>query len=238
MKTLIASILGVVLTSVLPAQSNFESYGAMMSGDTLKIWDINISSSCQSKYTASTSIPPDSIIVTEEDTSTSHAYCDCFYDVNLALTGLPAGSYQTVIYRQELKKYQYAKDTLILVASFNTSIAGGTQSSSTKISASACHNVPTSVRQNLVASRYALLTNYPNPFNPTTTVHYAIPQSAHVTLRIFDDIGREIAILVDKNENEGEHSVLFDASKLATGTYLCRLKADEIVLTNKLVLVK
>ena len=238
MRTPIALVLNLFIANILAAQLNFESYGAMMSGDTLKIWDININSSCQSKYIASASTQNDSIIVTEEDTSTTHDLCDCFYDVNVSLTGLLSGNYQTFIYRQQLRKYQYPKDTLILVASFNTSIAGSTQTASTKISTSSCHSVPTSVRRDLTPSNYALLTSHPNPFNPTTTIDYLIPRSAHVTLGIFDEIGHAVITLIDKDENAGKHSVLFDASRFTSGVYICRLKTDGIDLTNKLVLLK
>ena len=236
MKMTITSILSLIITNIAMAQ--FESYGAKVVGDTVKIWDINITSSCGSKYIASASLPQDSIVVTEQDTSTRHAVCSCFYDVNVALTGLATGTYQIVIYRQQLTQFQYAKDTLILVASFSFAIAGNTQQPSTKILASDCHNTPTFAHQTSVASSYTLLMSYPNPFNPTTTIRYSIPQTAIVTLEIFDEVGRHVATLVNEKKEVGEHSVLFDASKLGSGVYICRLITGENVLTNKLVLLK
>lgn len=237
MKTIIASILSLIVTNIAIAQ--YELYGAGVVSDTVKIWNVNISSACNSVYIASTSLPKDSIIVTEQDTSTRHALCDCFYDVNISLTGLSAGNYQIVIYRQQFKKYQYPKDTVILVASFNLSIAGGNaQQPSTKISASDCHSTPTSIRQNEIAGSYALLTSYPNPFNPTATIRYSIPQTAIVTLEVFDDVGRTVSTLVNEKKDAGEYSVQFDASKLGSGVYICRLIAGNNLLTNKLVLLK
>jgi hypothetical protein len=237
MKTIITSLLSLIVTNI--AVSQFELYGAGVVSDTVKIWNVNINSGCGSQYIASTSLPKDSIIVTEQDTSTRHATCSCFYDINVSLTGLSAGNYQIVIYRQQFKKNQYAKDTILLVASFSISIAGSSPlQPSTKMLTADCHNTPVSVRQNQIASSFALLTSYPNPFNPTVTIRYSIPQKTIVKLEVFDDIGRTVATLVDEKKDAGEYGVQFDASKLGSGVYVCRLVAGSNLLTNKLVLLK
>jgi hypothetical protein len=237
MKTLIATILILIATNFASAQ--FELHGAGVVGDTVKVWNTNIYTSCGAKFIASVSLPKDSVVVTEQDTSTRHMVCGCYYDVNVSLTGLTPGNYQIVIYRQESKVYQYSKDTVILVASFSFSIAGANaQQPSTKILASDCHNTPVSVHQDQIASNYVLLTSYPNPFNPNTTIRYSIPQTAIVTLEVFDDVGRTVATLVNEKKNAGEYSVQFDASKLGSGVYICRLVVGNNLLTNKLVLLK
>ncbi|MBI5464211.1 MAG: T9SS type A sorting domain-containing protein [Ignavibacteriales bacterium] len=144
-----------------------------------------------------------------------------------------------MIYRQQFKKYQYPKGTVILVASFGFSIAGvSVLQPSTKISASDCHNTPVSVQQNRFAGSYALLTSYPNPFNPKATIRYSIPQTVIVTLEVFDNVGRIVATLVNEKKEAGEYSVQFNASRLGSGVYICRLLAGENLLTNKLVLLK
>src|ERR1039458_1426008 len=156
MKTLIATILILIATNFASAQ--FELHGAGVVGDTVKVWNTNIYTSCGAKFIASVSLSKDSIVVTEQDTSTRHMVCGCYYDVNVSLTGLTPGNYQIVIYRQESKVYQYLKDTVILVASFSFSIAGANaQQPSTKILASDCHNTPVSVHQDQIASNYVLL---------------------------------------------------------------------------------
>jgi hypothetical protein len=237
MKTIIASLLSLIAANIAIAQ--FELYGAGVVGDTVKIWNVNITSDCGSKYIASTSLLKDSIVVTEQDTSTRHALCDCFYDIKVSFTGLPAGNYQIVIYRQQLKKYQYPKDTMLLVASFSFSIAGtSAQQPSTKILASDCYKIPVSVHQNQLASNYALLTSYPNPFNSKATIRYSLPQAVMVTLEVFDDVGRTVAKLVNEKQDAGEYSIQFDAGKLGSGVYICRLVAGNNLLTNKLVLLK
>jgi len=85
---------------------------------------------------------------------------------------------------------------------------------------------------------YKLLQNYPNPFNPTTTIRYQLPAAAHVTLKVFDVLGREVATLVDRRVSAGGHQVHFDASKLSSGVYLYQIKAADFVQIRKMTLIK
>jgi hypothetical protein len=80
--------------------------------------------------------------------------------------------------------------------------------------------------------------NYPNPFNPATTIPFALARSSRVTLRIYDLLGREIAVLIAGDLAAGVHSVNWDARGLAGGLYLCRLEAGDEVLSKKLLLLK
>lgn len=85
---------------------------------------------------------------------------------------------------------------------------------------------------------YDLSQNYPNPFNPTTTITFSIPKSDYVSLKIFDMAGREVATLVKGFVKAGTHVVEFDASGLATGTYLYRLVAGEFASVRRMILIK
>jgi beta-N-acetylhexosaminidase len=69
------------------------------------------------------------------------------------------------------------------------------------------------------------LMNYPNPFNATTTIEYRLPQMSHVTLSVYDMLGREVTLLVNDNMGAGVHEVRFNASTLSSGVYFYRLKA-------------
>jgi hypothetical protein len=85
---------------------------------------------------------------------------------------------------------------------------------------------------------FRLQQNYPNPFNPVTTIEYQLPRQSHVTLKIFDLLGREIATLVDRAETPGHKSVNFNAGSLASGIYYYRLQADTYTETKKLLLLR
>lgn len=89
-----------------------------------------------------------------------------------------------------------------------------------------------------VPGEYKLNQNYPNPFNPSTVIEYSIPVKSNVTLKIYDILGREVANLVNGEIAAGNHSIEFDASKLASGTYFYQLKAGSFTQTNKMILLK
>ncbi|MEK7729306.1 MAG: T9SS type A sorting domain-containing protein, partial [candidate division KSB1 bacterium] len=86
--------------------------------------------------------------------------------------------------------------------------------------------------------QYALAQNYPTPFNPSTTIHYGLARAGHVTLKVFNLAGQEVASLVDENQSEGEHALQWHAGELASGVYIYRLRAGEFVQSKKLILVR
>ena len=92
---------------------------------------------------------------------------------------------------------------------------------------------------------FRLFNNYPNPFNPSTTIEYSIPlpenkniSSVPVTLKIYDMLGREIKTLVNKQEKPGNYSVQFNADNLPSGIYFYRLQAGGFAQTKKMILLK
>jgi phosphatidylserine/phosphatidylglycerophosphate/cardiolipin synthase-like enzyme len=90
---------------------------------------------------------------------------------------------------------------------------------------------------------FGLDQNFPNPFNPSTIIGYRLASPSHVTLKIYDVLGREVETLVDKSQNEGYYTVRFDASQFASGVYFCRLVAyhsggKRFVFAKKMLLVK
>lgn len=88
-------------------------------------------------------------------------------------------------------------------------------------------------------SGFTLLQNYPNPFNPTTTIEFTIPEGGQLTLKVFDLAGREVATLVNGELAAGvHHQVVFDASNLASGTYVAQLESKGKQMTKRMVLVK
>ena len=99
---------------------------------------------------------------------------------------------------------------------------------------------PTSVSEKPTngTTSYELYQNYPNPFNPTTTIRFSLPQRSHVTLKIFDILGREVATLVNGELNPGEHSVVYDTKGLPSGVYFYRLTTPTFSQTKAMEVVK
>ncbi|MGB5873543.1 MAG: carboxypeptidase regulatory-like domain-containing protein [Bacteroidota bacterium] len=85
---------------------------------------------------------------------------------------------------------------------------------------------------------YTLFEAYPNPFNPTTTIRYALPRDSRVTLTVFNMLGQPIAELVDDYLPAGYYDVRFNGSELTSGVYFSRLQANDFVATRRLVLMK
>jgi hypothetical protein len=85
---------------------------------------------------------------------------------------------------------------------------------------------------------YRLDQNHPNPFNPRTTIAYALPREGRVQLKVFDVRGRQVAVLVDGVQPAGEHRVVFAPDGLASGVYLYRLTAPGYEQVRRLVLTR
>lgn len=85
---------------------------------------------------------------------------------------------------------------------------------------------------------FQLSQNFPNPFNPATVVRYQLPAAANVHLAVYDLLGHEVAVLLDRNEESGTHEVVFDAARLASGTYFYRIRAGGFLQTKKMILAK
>lgn len=80
--------------------------------------------------------------------------------------------------------------------------------------------------------------NYPNPFNASTRIHYFLPRASHVTLKVFDLLGEEIATLVDQARPGGSHVVSFDAGELPSGLYFYRLESGPFTAVRKALLMR
>jgi len=87
-------------------------------------------------------------------------------------------------------------------------------------------------------NNYFLGNNYPNPFNPTTRISYTLPEDNFVTLKIYDNLGREVATLVNETKTEGSYSVDFNARNFSTGVYYYKLVAGNFTDTKRMLLIK
>lgn len=89
-----------------------------------------------------------------------------------------------------------------------------------------------------IPDKFELAQNYPNPFNPITVIAYQLPISENVTLKVFDILGKEVAVLVDEYKSAGNHYIEFNASNLSAGVYMYKIVAGSFSETKKLVFLK
>jgi len=89
-----------------------------------------------------------------------------------------------------------------------------------------------------VPDRFKLSQNYPNPFNPTTSIAYDLPEAAFVKLAVYNALGEQVLVLVNRQQAAGSYRAQFNASELPSGVYLYRLEANNFVAMKKMVLTR
>ena len=85
---------------------------------------------------------------------------------------------------------------------------------------------------------YNLSNPYPNPFNPTTTISFSIPQTDMVSLNVYDITGKLVTTLINEQLNIGYHSIVWDGTNQSSGMYLVRMESGSYIKTQKLLLLK
>lgn len=101
-----------------------------------------------------------------------------------------------------------------------------------------CNNQPSGIYYYHTSPSKDIMVNCPNPFNSSTTIRFSLPKTEHVTLKIFDILGREVATLVDEELNPGEHSVLYDTKDLPGGVYCYRLTTPTFSQTKSMEVLR
>lgn len=100
------------------------------------------------------------------------------------------------------------------------------------------YNSITSVEESVPPSEFTLSQNFPNPFNPTTTIEYQIAKLVYVELKVFNVLGNEVAAIVNEYKLAGKYEATFDASNLPSGVYIYQLNAGNYFLSRKMLLIK
>lgn len=89
-----------------------------------------------------------------------------------------------------------------------------------------------------IQTEFNLKQNYPNPFNPITNISYVIPKECHVTLKVYDLLGRQLGLLIDRDQPAGQYEIQYDAGSLASGVYFYTMQAGNFIKSKKFLLMK
>jgi hypothetical protein len=84
----------------------------------------------------------------------------------------------------------------------------------------------------------AIMRNYPNPFNTSTTIEYYLPEAGDICIEIYSLLGQKIARLDQTSKSAGKHSIVWDASDVSSGLYFARLRGERVNITRKMMLLK
>jgi len=102
--------------------------------------------------------------------------------------------------------------------------------------------IPTSLNDDVTLKEFSLEQNYPNPFNPSTMIQYSLKEATKVSLKVYNILGVKVATLVNKPQNAGNYTVIFNSNQsnmnLSSGVYFYRLETESFISTKKLVLLK
>ena len=154
-----------------------------------------------------------------------YAYNFCKENGSYYITNLPYGTYQIIAQKIGL---QNATSYIFTIDSSNTYY------SNINITFD-----PTDVQsENPLPDKFILNQNYPNPFNPSTVISFNLPNTNLVTLKIFNPLGQQIALLCNNILTSGIHKFTFDARGLPSGVYFYRIEAGALTITKKMVLLK
>ncbi len=242
----ILSVIFLLFTIATSVFAGEDSLYIEIKGDTVKIWNTDVTTNCCTNFQFDVTIMMDSINVIELDTAKDWCTCTCAFDLCTSITGLLPGTYYVSVFRY----LPYADSQFVGILSFTIN---NSNSPSNSISGyqSKCKDPSAIFDDELyVPKNFNPWQNYPNPFNPSTIIRYDIPENGHVKLSVYDILGREVAILVNEYTKVGRYEIEFQSTvggrQLTSGVYFYRLvvssteplRAGDFVAVKKFLLLK
>ena len=214
-----------------------DSLAVEIIGDTVNVWDFGAYENCNCVFVTTVTRVGDTLDIMQMDVEPVVARCNCFQDMRTSITGLPAGAYTAVVYRDLRVKFPEAAVIFVGAVQFEYHPAGSGAFTSWGYQSGCLTDVgqlamPEEPRQ------YLLMPAFPNPFNPGTTIGYALPERSHVTLTVFNTLGEQVATLVRGEQEAGYHEAVFDGRNLASGVYIYRLTAGSTALARKMTILR
>lgn len=243
-KTKILLLINLVMALAVPSTGWAAPY-VVVHGDTADVVLPNWYANCAFSTIGTVTQAADTFTVVWTDTMSEMATCTCWFDLTTTLVHIPPGSYwvKTWVGGRYMPPYD-EPDTLFTGAvQFTIEGAPGTLPTENSTGQSPCHSYQ-SVDPDLIPSTYALdVSSYPNPFNPTTTIHYILSENTRVSVTIYDQRGRKVKTLVNADQSVGYYRPKWNGTDdsgnpLSSGVYFCQVQAGKFSETVKLVLLK
>jgi hypothetical protein len=243
-------ILVVGLATTYAARASSDSVYVVVHGDTAVICNVDVPHYCNSTFSFDVSQSHDTICVVETDTARMRVRCVCTFELSATATGLQPGPYVAAVYRRYSPVHGYPTDTTYFVDAVPFVIQNPAGVSSQHFFQSPCIRYLQTHEPPELPLQFSLSQNYPNPFNPSTTIQYSLPSQrldgaqgrvgvgSHVTLKVYDVLGREVATLVNETKQPGTYTVQFDGSSLASGVYFYRLHAGSYTNVKRMLLLR
>jgi hypothetical protein len=224
MKSLIVFFLLLFAWSVSFAGA--DSVFVVVQGDTVRIWNTQAHTNCCSQFDFQITVSNDTIVWVERDTSLQQCNCYCGFDFNATIIGLAAGSYVVQVYRSAI----VPNDTTIFIGSASF-VKGPTTAlyRTMRQYQSACGALGVADREGFSAPSFNLAYNYPNPFNPMTTIRFDLARASYASLTVYNVLGEPVSVLRNNERLEaGSYTNHFDGSYLASGVYYYRFVAQPV----------
>ncbi|MFA6438759.1 MAG: T9SS type A sorting domain-containing protein [Bacteriovoracaceae bacterium] len=225
------------------ATYSFSQVTATVYGDVVTIYDANFDWSCGGTFFPEKQIAGDTITITEVDTM-QLTTCLCRHTVTSLISGLSAGSYTAIVFRQHRVRVRFPVDTIYIsthyAGSVSFTIGEHPYSSPTVVlHQSGCGAGPGEVvwGQPTIPITGSL-ESFPNPFNPSTVIRYTVPISGRMMLAVYDMTGQRVNILVNELKEAGTYEYTYDLRSISSGSYICRLTYGTTMLSVKLLLLK
>lgn len=185
--------------------------------DTLLIHNVNVWEHCAFLLDYTIDIIDTIITITQVDTADDVTTCSEYHNFVFPIVGLDEGDYRVDIYRDCL--YQDIR----YINSLNFTL----------VYSSIPNNDP-----HYLPNNYILLSAYPNPFNPSTTIEYFINYKSRVRVNIHNILGEHIMTLKDHNDVPGLYRVKFNATNFPSGMYFCTIETNKLEVSTKIILMK
>lgn len=199
------------------AQPNYtlDSIVVVTSNDTVYVWDYNAWEQCGFQFDYNYEVIDSVITIMQVDTADDATTCYGYHNFVMPLVGLNEGNYRVDIFRDCL----YEDIKFITSYWFEYTFSG----------IEVINNLP---------NNFSLSNAYPNPFNPSTSIVYSIPNYGFVSLVIYNSLGQTIETLIAENQSPGKYIIDFNAKGLSSGIYYYKLQFDKMIETRKIVLIK